>query len=373
MIEKRIDFSKTYAVALAGGGAKGGYEVGVWRSLLEEGLKYNAVSGTSVGALNGAMMTMRDLERAEALWRNIRYSQVMSVDDAVMTRLFSGDASVREIRNTLKKAVGIVKDGGLDISPLRELIRNTADIKRIKESDVELFIVTYSLTDKKGLDIAVKSLPDDQVCDMLLASAYYPAFRNEPLTGGKHYADGGFSENLPLTPLIDHGYKNIIAVRLTEPKGRAKKLKITGDVMIDCIAPKRRLGHTLNFSPEQAAFDMTMGYFDAKRYVYGLVGDYYYLERTLSEKEAYDTLMRLLSDYLERTAPGSSLRKIHEEIIPKFAQKHEADGDYYDILIKYVEHTGAVFKIPEFRIMTDSELISEVSEAMEAHGMIQRK
>lgn len=373
MMQKRIDFSKTYAIALAGGGAKGGYEVGVWRSLSEEGLKYNAVSGTSVGALNGAMMTMRDLEKAEQLWRNMRYSRVMNVDDAAMAKLFSGEPTMRQIGAALKKAVNIFKDGGFDISPLRELIRTTADIPGIKNSDVEFFIVTYSLTDKKGLDIAVKSLPDDEICDMLLASAYYPAFRNEPLTGGKHYADGGFAENLPLSPLIDHGYKNIIAVRLTEPKGRTKKLKLTSDVMIDVIAPKRKLGHTLNFCREQSAFDMTLGYFDAKRYVYGLVGDYYYLERTLSEKEAYNRLMTLLEDYFARTKPSASLRTIHEELIPKFAQKQEAEGDYYDILIKYVEHTGAVFKIPEFRIMKDTDLISEVRAAMEAHGMIQQK
>lgn len=369
---KKIDFNKPYAIALAGGGAKGGYEVGVWRSLLEEGLKYNAVSGTSVGALNGAMMTMHDLEGAENLWRNIRFSQIMNVDDAVMTRLFGHEASPREIRNSIKKAVGIFREGGFDAAPLRELIKRNADIDKIKNSDVEFFIVTYSLTDKKGLAIAVKSLPADQICDMLLASAYYPAFKNEPLTGGKHFADGGFAENLPITPLIDHGYRDIIAVRLTEMKGRERKIKSSANVNIDYIAPKRKLGHTLNFSPVQSAFDMTLGYFDAKRFVYGLAGDYYYVERTMTEKEAYEQLIILLSDYIGNTDNSASLRKIHEEIIPKFAQKHGAEGDYYDILLKYMEHSGAAFKIPEFRIVTDRQLLKEVSDHMEKHGMLRR-
>lgn len=52
----RLDTSKTYAIALEGGGAKGAYEVGVWRALDEADVRFDAVAGTSVGALNGAMM-----------------------------------------------------------------------------------------------------------------------------------------------------------------------------------------------------------------------------------------------------------------------------------------------------------------------------
>ena len=44
-----LDPDKKYAIALAGGGAKGGYEIGVWKALNEMGIQYSAVSGTSVG------------------------------------------------------------------------------------------------------------------------------------------------------------------------------------------------------------------------------------------------------------------------------------------------------------------------------------
>lgn len=67
-MELKIDNGKTYAIALEGGGAKGGYEIGVWQALDEAGIKYNAVSGTSVGALNGGLMAMRDLPRAKDAW-----------------------------------------------------------------------------------------------------------------------------------------------------------------------------------------------------------------------------------------------------------------------------------------------------------------
>ena len=47
-MQLKLDTSKTYAIALEGGGAKGAYEIGAWKALEEAGIKYNAVSGTSV-------------------------------------------------------------------------------------------------------------------------------------------------------------------------------------------------------------------------------------------------------------------------------------------------------------------------------------
>lgn len=53
-------------------------------ALREAGIHFSAVSGTSVGALNGAMIVMDDLEKAENVWNNIHFSQVMDVDDEEM-------------------------------------------------------------------------------------------------------------------------------------------------------------------------------------------------------------------------------------------------------------------------------------------------
>lgn len=59
----RIDTSRSYALALEGGGAKGAYQIGAWKALREAGVKIDAVAGTSVGALNGSLIVMGDLER----------------------------------------------------------------------------------------------------------------------------------------------------------------------------------------------------------------------------------------------------------------------------------------------------------------------
>lgn len=62
-MELKLDRNKTYGLALEGGGAKGAYQIGAWKALREAGIRFSAVSGTSVGALNGAMIVMDDLQR----------------------------------------------------------------------------------------------------------------------------------------------------------------------------------------------------------------------------------------------------------------------------------------------------------------------
>ncbi len=55
-------------LVLAGGGARGSYQVGVWRALDELGWTAGAVTGTSVGCLNGAMYALGQYETARDMW-----------------------------------------------------------------------------------------------------------------------------------------------------------------------------------------------------------------------------------------------------------------------------------------------------------------
>ena len=90
-MELKLDTSREYGLVLEGGGARGAYQIGAWRALREAGVKIKGVSGTSVGALNGALVCMGNLEKAEEVWENISYSQVMSVEDEFMESLISRD------------------------------------------------------------------------------------------------------------------------------------------------------------------------------------------------------------------------------------------------------------------------------------------
>ena len=358
-MELKIDNSKTYAIALEGGGAKGGYEIGVWQALDEAGIKYNAVSGTSVGALNGGLMAMRDLPRAIDAWNNMKLGKVIELDEEQeenLSRAFNGDIGLDDVQRLIPEALEIIKNRGLDVAPLRAWVREVVDAKAIKESDVELYIATVSITDRKALEVKVNDLPEDQICDMLLASAYHPTFKLEKL-GGKFYTDGGFVDTLPLHALVTNGYKDIIAVRIPGI-GHNRRFKMPDDVNVTYIATNADLGGVLNFDAEQSRRDMAIGYLDAKRVLYGLYGKHYYIERSMTDREA----LNMLLDSLET---GVNLRQFCERDLPRVARHLDAEGDYYELLIAVLEDAAEKQDVDNMRIYKDTELVAKLEESRE--------
>jgi predicted acylesterase/phospholipase RssA len=63
---------KRIGLVLTGGGGKGAYEIGVWRGLIAKHItQFSAISGTSIGALNGYLVARGKLDDAEKLWRKL--------------------------------------------------------------------------------------------------------------------------------------------------------------------------------------------------------------------------------------------------------------------------------------------------------------
>ena len=357
-MQLQFDTSKTYAIALEGGGAKGAYEAGVWAALEEAGVKYNAVAGTSVGALNGAMMTARELKKAIHLWENVKFSQVFDADDAQMKKIYDKELDGLDIKALLKDFVEIVREGGLDIEPLRQMMLEHIDEEKIRQSDVEFFFVTYSLTDKEEVEVDAHELEEGKLIDMLLASAYVPVFQRKKLDG-KDYVDGSVQNIVPIDSLLKRGYRDIIMIRIYG-MGFEKKTKIPEDANVITIAPKEKLGGILQFDAESTKRDMTLGYFDGKRMLYGLAGEKYYIDRQWDEMQAYIALKTIIASILQDEKP--SLREINEKILPKLAKKVKAkDEDYCEILLRFLEKIAEAAEISPFKIRTEAEFIQEIS------------
>lgn len=168
-MEPVLDLTKEYGIVLDGGGARGAYQIGAWKALKEVGIKINAVAGTSVGALNGALICMGDVENAVKIWSEMTFSRVMDVDDTWMSRLFDGEVPLQEALTEVWK---VLNEGGVDITPLRNLIHDVIDEKEIRSSGIEFCILTFSISEMEEKDLSLEEIPEGLLEDFLLASAY---------------------------------------------------------------------------------------------------------------------------------------------------------------------------------------------------------
>lgn len=132
----------------------------------------------------------------------------MSVNDETIKALKEKDFKSLNLQELISSGLQIVKDGGFDITPLKSLIEEVVgDEEKLRNSDRELYTVTYSVSDRKEIAEDIIKSDAGSIKDMLLASAYFLAFKNEKL-GGKRYMDGGGVNNVPINVLLDHDGSN---------------------------------------------------------------------------------------------------------------------------------------------------------------------
>ena len=381
-MELKLDLTKEYGIVLEGGGAKGAYQIGAWKALREAGVRIKGIAGASVGSLNGALICMDDLEKAEDIWKNIEYSRVMDVSDETIKALKKKDFKALNMQEILNSGFQFIKDGGFDVTPLKNLIAEVVgDESRIRESDRELFAMTYSVSEHKELAVDVKSGEEGSVKDMLLASAYFLAFKNEKL-GGKRYRDGGGFNNVPLGVLLDKGYEDIIVIRIYGWGFDSEKVtKIPDGANVYHIAPRQDLGGILEFDKKQSRKNMTLGYFDAKRFLYGLAGRIYYIDAPGSEPYYFDKMMselELLKIYVEEDLDQETreslkgYRMFTETLFPRMVVefKLKDDWNYRDLYIAILEDLAKRLKINRFQIYTVDRLIGKIM--MKLHSLDSR-
>ncbi|MGB9779701.1 patatin-like phospholipase family protein [Caldanaerobacter sp.] len=355
-----------YGVVLEGGGARGAYQVGVYKALTEEGLEIRGVAGTSVGALNGAIFVQGDIDKAWEIWENISYSRVIKASDEEIEKFKEGRLESKDIALLLEKLRGIIKEGGLDISPLRQLLQEAIEESKIRNSGKDFAIVTVSLSDFKPLELYIEDIPYGKLIDYLMASAYLPVFKREKIDG-KSFLDGGVYNNLPANLLIDKGYKDLIIIR-TGSFGIVRKVDFTG-LNVTIISPKENLGGILEFDRMRAIYNLKLGYYDGLKALKGLKGKKYYIKCEEKEEFFIDYLMRIdaekvkkLKRILEIDDEIPEKRAVFEFIIPKLASLSNlgSKADYEDIFLVILENLAEEYKLERFKVYSYKELIEKV-------------
>jgi NTE family protein len=335
------------------------------------------VAGTSVGALNGAIFVQGDIDKAWEIWENISYSRVIKASDEEIKKFKEGRLESKDIALLVEKLRGVIKEGGLDISPLRQLLQETIEESRIRTSGKDFAIVTVSLSDFKPLELYIEDIPYGKLIDYLMASAYLPVFKREKIDG-KSFLDGGVYNNLPANLLIDKGYKDLIIIR-TGSFGIVRKVDFS-ELNVTIISPKENLGGILEFDRRKASYNLRLGYYDGLKALKGLKGKKYYIE--CEEREEFfieyltginEDKVKKLKRILEIDEEIPERRAIFEFVIPKLASLSNlgAKASYEEIFLVILENLAEEYKLDRFKIYSCKELMEKVREKIREEATVE--
>jgi NTE family protein len=200
--DNREESRPVRALVLSGGGGRGAYEAGVAKACAERDFHFDWIVGTSIGALNAALVGQNDLDMLETMWRKIRTSDVYKLPDP----------------GHLRRVIFGQQLGLLNTDPLERLLRNSVNIDKLKAGKTKVGFVT---TDLCGLGTRVITGDEietqDDLIDVLMASSAIPLlFPPRRLHGEGCWMDGGLVRNTPIQAAISLGATEIYAV-LVEP------------------------------------------------------------------------------------------------------------------------------------------------------------
>lgn len=283
----------TYSLVLAGGGGKGAYQIGAWKALRELNVTFNAIAGTSIGSINGALIAAGDYDKAWEFWHSVSLDKGVKISENLPDgeNLFS------------KKNWGVlfkefIKNGGIDASPAENFVASFVDEKKVRESGIPFGIVTVQMSQEiTPLELFCEDIPEGELVDYLLASSNIPFATNIGPEGEK-FLDGGAYDNIPVMTLKKRGYNKLIVVDISNIKGLAHTLDFSNSQIV-YIRPYdlEQLGASFDFDDEIIDRRIKLGYLDTRKAFSFLQGKIYYFTpevfKSMVKKYGADTVQQL--------------------------------------------------------------------------------
>ncbi|REL27431.1 patatin-like phospholipase family protein [Thalassotalea euphylliae] len=240
--KKTYKGSKT-ALLLTGGGARAAYQVGVLSAIAKfvprnHGIPFPILSGTSAGAINTTALACYascfhlGVKKLEWIWKNLTCDRIYRTNtSAVFNNIFSGFAAGFQADYALKKPRSL-----LDNAPLRDLLNQVIDFKRIDKNILNHYLSSLSITassyssgdsvtfyqSARNITPWVRAKRLSQACQIdsehLMASAAIPLVFPSVKIRHQHYGDGSIHQLSPLSPPIHLGAKRIFIIGVEQPK-----------------------------------------------------------------------------------------------------------------------------------------------------------
>ena len=303
-----------YGLVLAGGGAKGIYQIGAWRAIRELDIPISCVVGTSVGAMNGAMIACGQYEGAVALWENMSIEKGFALPEPlrVPDRLFS-------LKNADILLKELWRNGGLDISPIRRELEALVDEQTLRDSPVEFGLVTFELSRRQPRHLFRDQIPKGKLMDYIMASSAYPGLKQPEIYGHK-FLDGGVVDNVPVKMMMRRHPDNIIVVNIGDV-GLPKDIDPKRNIVY--VKPLESLGTAFEFQPETARTKMDMGWYDTMKAFGKFSGEWMYF-------------------------PNEEYQRLRDEL-----------GEN---VVKGLEHAARLYGMDKLRVCTAEDFVRELME-----------
>ena len=359
-------------LVLSGGGAKGGYEIGAWKALIDMDITIGGVYGTSVGSLNAAAVGQGDFGKALEVWRDISESKVMKPTQGQKTLIDAyGGSNEWSVGELFQGAIDIIKKG-IDVSPLRELLEELISENTVRNSGIDFGLVTFDLTDLRPEMLFIEDIPEGKLIDYIMASADFPGFQTVRVDG-KAFIDGGIYSNQPVEMALQRGFRNIVLVDIGRVALRDRIARFQAFVQgaeVTHIVPRIMYGSTLDFDPEKIQLQIEEGYLDTLA-AFGLVtGEYTYIFEDRDVLEVmFDSLpvqkqleaIEFIGDPARWPSPESfyedfagSLEKIYKLPMPTLV---------------LLDNLARQLKIGNLMLYSTGEILKEIKTAYERDGI----
>ncbi|WP_017586839.1 patatin-like phospholipase family protein [Nocardiopsis ganjiahuensis] len=223
------------AFVLGGGGVRGAVEVGMIRALLEAGITPDLVVGTSIGAINGAVLasdpTMAAVEQLTRTWTSEDANAVF------------GDAVTRQLHRLVTTRTHLISP-----EPLRRLLVAALGPDPVFEDlAVPLRVVAASI--ERAAEHWFSTGP---LIEAVLASASVPGLLPPTRIGGEHFMDGGIVNSIPIEAAVRAGAGTVYVLqvgRVEEPLAVPASALATARVAFE-IARRHRFARDLATLPE---------------------------------------------------------------------------------------------------------------------------
>lgn len=303
-------------LVLSGGGAKGAYQVGVLKALRELGIQIDAVSGASIGALNGGILASAPsldaaIERLEQLWGRLAQTSPLKMKlpgylvllaaaglrvqgaGVALGALQAVNEIARRFDYDLPDWFDALDEGALDDQPLRALMdeflvsehldRGLPLYVSLYKSNGGLQDIVQALAAELGLSntadsefVHIQRCPEHERKNLLLSSAAIPLLFAPRRIGGQRYSDGGqggwhtLQGNTPITPLLEAGCKLVIVTHLSDgslwsrqrfPDATIIEIR-PGSTLERATGPLRGARDLLGFDAEKIPSWIEQGYLD---------------------------------------------------------------------------------------------------------------